>query len=217
HGNAIISAYATNYEYLLPERSENIIADYVMRTQGIVYDNNCSCALNASCTTSASFIQTNSSETVPIQGLRMGCTPTESFFASTLECFYNLSCINLIYEHINYSSNVNNTNVLEPPSIDAPVIDLINKLFIDNWSITINYTLYFNQCLPTICSNTYIQKLNSLYTITRLLGLCGGLTVVLTWICPTFMCLLAKIYECCKKKRINRIEPIYFIPTENND
>ncbi|CAF4002362.1 unnamed protein product, partial [Adineta steineri] len=219
HGNAIISAYGTNYEYFLPERSsEYKFNHYVMRTQGIVYDNNCSCALNASCTTSASFIQTNSSEIIPIQGLRMGCTPTESFFASTLECFYNLSCINLIYEYINYSSNVNNTNVLEPPSINTPVIDLINKLFIDNWSITINYTLYFNQCLPTVCSYTYIQKLNSLYTITRLLGLCGGLTVVLKWICPIFICLLAKIYERWKKKkRINRIEPIYFIPTENSE
>ncbi|CAF4171623.1 unnamed protein product, partial [Adineta steineri] len=150
HGNAIISSYGTNYEYLVPERSsENRIIAYVMRTQGIVYDNNCSCALNASCTIPANFIQTNSSETIPIQGLRMGCTPTESFFASTLECFYNLSCINLIYEHINCSSNVNNTNVLEPPSINTPVIDLITKLFIDNWSVTINYTLYFNQCLPT--------------------------------------------------------------------
>ncbi|CAF1388030.1 unnamed protein product [Adineta steineri] len=219
HGNAIISAYGTNYEYFLPERSsEYKLNHYVMRTQEIVYDNNCSCALNASCTISASFIQTNSSEIIPIQGLRMGCTPTESFFASTLECFYNLSCINLIYEHINYSSNVNNTNVLEPPSINTPVIDLINKLFIDNWSITINYTLYFNQCLPTVCSYTYIQRLNSLYTITRLLGLCGGLTVVLKWICPIFICLLAKIYERWKKKkRINRIEPIYFIPTENSE
>ncbi|CAF4151516.1 unnamed protein product, partial [Adineta steineri] len=218
HGNAIISSYGTNYEYLLPDRSSgNTIIEYVMRTQGIVYDNNCSCALNASCTTSASFIQTNSSEIIPIQGLRMGCMPTESFFASTLECFYNLSCINLIYEHINYSSNVNNTNVLEPPSIDTPVIDLINKLFIDNWSITINYTLYFNQCLPTVCSYTYIEKLNALYTITRLLGLYGGLTVVLKWICPTFMYLLAKVYERCKKKRINRIEPIYSIPTENSE
>ncbi|CAF1466772.1 unnamed protein product, partial [Adineta steineri] len=217
HGNAIISSYGTNYEYLLPERSENIISDYVMQTQGIVYDNNCSCALNASCTIPASFLQTNSSETIPIQGLRMGCTPTESFFASTLECFYNLSCINLIYEHINYSSNGDNTNVLEPPSINTSVIDLINKLFIDNWFITINYTLYFNQCLPTVCSYTYIQKLNSLYTITRLLGLCGGLTVVLKWICPTFMCLLAKIYERWKTRRINRIEPIYFIPTENSE
>ncbi|CAF1116554.1 unnamed protein product [Adineta ricciae] len=215
HANAIVSAYGTNYDYLLPDRFGSRIIANVMRTQGIVYDENCSCDMNASCTIPANLIQRNSSEIIPIQGLRMGCTPSESFLASTLECFYNSSCINLIYKYINYSSNANYTNVLKSPSMNATVSDLISNLFIDDWSLTINYSLYFNQCLPTVCSYTYVQKLNSLYTITRLLGLCGGLTVVLKWICPILTCLLAKIFE-RRKKRIKRISPIYFIPSGDN-
>ncbi|CAF1263436.1 unnamed protein product [Adineta ricciae] len=61
----------------------------------------------------------------------------------------------------------------------------------------------------------YDYLLSDRFRITRLLGLRGGLTVVLKWICPTLTCLLAKIFERWKK-RIKRISPIYFISSGNN-
>ena len=180
-------------------------------TEPITYDNECSCALNANCTTQAGFISSNSSDIIPIKGLNMGCTPTESLLASTLECFYDLSCINLIREHITFTNSAK-TVYTTPLSVndnrfppDKLIIDLAGDLFVETWSTKITYTDYFNRCLPTSCSYTYVQQLNSLYTGTVLLGLYGGLNVVLQGICRTIIYLLFKIYQ-FRKRRSNLVD-----------
>ncbi|CAF1642375.1 unnamed protein product, partial [Adineta steineri] len=207
HGNAIISAYGTNFEYIDPLYSTK---RYAANTKAITYDN-CSCHLNANCTIQAAFVDINStSEVIPIIGLKIGCTPTESFLASSLACFYNLSCINLIYNQLNYSNNI--PSVAMPLSTDksrfssnTPVIDLVNKVFIENWSTAINYSSYFDQCSSSSCSYTYIERVNLLYTVTLISGIYGGLSLILKWLCPMIIRLWFKTYE-CRKKRTNRIE-----------
>ena len=204
HGNAIISAYGTNFEYIdLWYNSSYTIAI----TQAMTYDNVCSCALNPTCTTQANFVDLNSSKILPLKGLKMGCTPSESFFASTLECFYDVSCIDLIEEQMNSTDLVNTIDAVMPLSlnmsqfpVNTTINDLVEKLFIENWSTTINYSAYYAQCLPLLCSYTYIQKLNSLYTITVLLGLCGGLTLILRWICPNIIYLFYQIHRYWRKR-----------------
>jgi hypothetical protein len=209
HGNGFVSIYGTNFEYIAPWLKH----ETYVPTQAIIYDNECSCGLYQNCTSQASFIRTNSSESVPIKGLKIGCTPSESFRASTLECFYDLSCVNLIEEYTNYTNNINSTNFPTPLSanmsrfsINTTMAEIINDLFVDNWATTINYSSYFKQCSPLLCSYTYIQKLNSLYTVTLLLGLEGGLTIVLKWICPKIVRIVAKVYQ-HRKRRMNIIEP----------
>ncbi|CAF1427348.1 unnamed protein product [Adineta steineri] len=224
HGNAIITAYGTNFQYINPP-SKPITS--VVITQPVTYEDGCSCALTANCTMQASFIQTDTSELISIQGLKMGCTPTESFLYSTLECFYDLSCIHLI-EHFtnniitnNYITNVSlifSTNTSRF-SVNTKVIDLVEDLFIEDWSITIDYSAYFHQCSPNLCSYTYVQKFNSLYTITTLLGLYGGLTFVLKWICPNLVHLIMKLYH-YRIQRKNRVKPvcaIEMITTDRNN
>jgi hypothetical protein len=105
HGNKIISTYGTNFEYisLSPPKKYN---DYSsVNSQAIIYDNECSCGLYPNCTTQASFVGTDSNETSPIEGLKMGCTPSESFFSSTPECFYDITCLNIIQESMNYTGS----------------------------------------------------------------------------------------------------------------
>jgi hypothetical protein len=207
HGNAIITAYGTNFEYIAPYYNLSDTSSVI--TQPVKYDNECSCALTANCTTDAGFIETNASEIVRIKGFKIGCTPSESFLVSTLECFYDLSCINLIQQYINTINTDNYTTTIPLSfsanmsrfSMNTTIIDLARDLFIENWSTTINYPSYFDQCSPISCSYTYVQQLNSLYTITILLGLYGGLTFVLKWICPNIMYLVAKIYQFRKKRR----------------
>ncbi len=59
---------------------------------------------------------------------------------------------------------------------------LVEQLFITNWSISINHHRYFEQCLPKSCSYTYKENANILYAFTKLLSLYGGLTIVLRFI-----------------------------------
>ena len=83
HGDSIISTYGTNYQYQNP--AYNGSKNSLTFTQPLIYDDNCSCSLNRTCTIDATFQQL---EMRTIAGLRMGCIPSESFLASTLECFF---------------------------------------------------------------------------------------------------------------------------------
>ncbi|CAF1043691.1 unnamed protein product [Adineta steineri] len=207
HGNAIVSSYGTNYQY---KASVYNTFSTTLYTQAMIYDNNCSCQLNSTCITDASFIKTNSTQPITIKGLKMGCTPSESLLASTLECFYDQSCINLIQTMTGYNKNITpiplnitNSRFL----MNMTVINLINDLFIEKWSTIMNYSSYFNRCSPMICSYTYIQQLNTFYTLIYLLGLYGGLTIILKWISPKIFYFINKIYQ-RRKKTISPIEPI---------
>ncbi|CAF3911936.1 unnamed protein product, partial [Adineta steineri] len=195
HGNTIVSTYGTNFEYTA------LLGPYLnfALVQAVIYDNNCSCGLNATCTTQANFISNNASEIIPVKGLKMGCTPSESFLASTLECFHDSSCINLIEEQTNYNNSINTTNTTIPLSsnnshflINTTVRDLVNVLFVEDWSTQINYSSYFEQCSPSI--------------------IYGGLTIALKWTCPWAVRLVANMNQ-YRKKKSNTVQPINTIDT----
>ncbi len=209
HANAIVSAYGTNFEYITPYFIDN---RYPAITQPLFYDDNCSCALNSNCTTQAKFLfQRDLSKFVILKGLKIGCTPSQSFLLSTLECFYNSTCINLIQE---YTNNITIENIPLPLLtnlsrfvINTTVGDIAQNLFIEEWSPTINYSIYFTECALISCSYRYIQQVDLLYTMTFLFGLLGGLTFVLKWLSPTIIYLLYKIRE-YYKKRTNTVAAI---------
>ena len=157
--------------------------------------------------------KSNSSKPVLIKGLKIGCTPSESFLASTLECFYDSSCIDLIQEQTNYNNRTNATKAPIPLfptesrfSVNATVRDLANALFIEDWSATINYSSYFKQCSPSLCSYTYVQQLDSVYTVTFLVGIYGGLTIILKLICSWAVLFVAKMNAHRKKKTM--VQPV---------
>ena len=225
HGNAFVSTYGTNFQYMIP--SDTNAPDSFCDTQAVIYENNCSCGLNTTCTIPANFVEKNSAKYVTINGLKMGCTPSESFLVSTLECFYNSSCIHLIHEMTNYNNN--NTDITNVPNpldatlskfpVNITVIDLVDQLFVERWSTIMNYSSYFELCAPMLCSYAYRQELASFYTVTYLIGLYGGLTILLKWICPRIISLIAKIYQ-HRKKRTNVVTSVSSaasIITDNSD
>ncbi|CAF0819652.1 unnamed protein product [Adineta steineri] len=210
HGNAIISLYGTNFEYVAPW--DDINGAY-LPIQALIYDDECSCGLHMNCTTQAHFIESNPSKNISIQGLKIGCTPSESFRASTLECFYNQSCIDLIQQFANKPSRFNLTNPFKSLStnnsrfpINTTIDKLINSLFIEELKTTISYSSYFEQCFPLSCSYTYIRQSSFLSIMTHLFGLQGGLAIVFDWICPKIVHFVFIVYR-YRKRHINTIQP----------
>ena len=207
HANAVMSAYGSNFQFIDPWWSTGYSYSAAI-TRPITYENNCSCAVSMNCTTQARFVTTHPSAITPIQGLKMGCTPNEAFLASTLECFYNSTCLQTILEHTLNNSNDVIASTHSPLmadnsrfSVDTTVIDLISELFIENWVTSTDYLAYFNQCSPVSCSYSYVQRLDSLYTLTVILGLYGGLSVVLKWVCPKIIRFSNQIYQWRKQRR----------------
>ena len=208
HGDAIVSSYGTNFQYMDPAYKNQTRS--IAYTESVTYDQNCSCDLSFTCFTDASFIDTNSTESKKIKGLKMGCTPSESFLASNLQCFHDVSCIDLIEEMTN-TANIDMPMPLNLTSsrfsIHATVNELVNELFVETWSTTKNYSLYFNQCSPIFCSYSYTQSLNLMYTVNYILGLFGGLTIVFKWICPKMVSLMNKAIE-SRRRRTRHIGPV---------
>lgn len=199
HGNALISTYGTNFEHKIFVDAARYAYAY---TEPTLYDNDCSCGLSPDCTVQAVFIERNPSRQLPVKGMRMGCMPSQSFLFSTLECFYDQSCLNLLQTFTNSEkpltplSTVNLTHFSQNTTIG----ELVNNLFIEQWSTKINYPSYYQQCSPSVCSYTSIENFNIFHTITVILGIQGGLTIVLKWICPELVRIGSKLYSHRKKQ-----------------
>lgn len=183
HGNYLLSVYGSNYRLAIREN----IGEYqtVLYTEPTVYlpSDNCSCQLQMKCLTPAAFMWP---DYIPLKGLFIGCLPSEAFLSSTLECFYDVDCVQLINREILLKIR---SSLLSPLNIDdrskyplnASVNDLVNSLFVESWTSNVSYEKYYNQCAPDSCTYSYVDHANMLYTLTTLLGLYGGLQVVLSW------------------------------------
>ncbi|CAF4248982.1 unnamed protein product, partial [Adineta steineri] len=206
HGNAFMSIYGTTFEYIV---RTNTLDEFHAPTRALIYDDECSCGLCSNCTTQANFIISNSSKiiSISVKGLKIGCTPSESFRASTLECFYDRSCINLIHQYTNYGNFHRPLSIMKSRfSTNTTIAELIDNLFIEQWSNKTNYSSYFEQCLPSYCFYTSVPRFNLIYIITLLLSLQGGLTIILKWICPKIVRIASKIND-YRKKRTNTVRP----------
>ncbi len=78
--------------------------------------------------------------------------------------------------------------------------------------ITTNYSAYFEQCSPLVCSYSYMQHFDLIYIITFLLGFQGVLTIVLGWICPKIIQLIIRI-RTYLNKRSNNVRPEQTVAT----
>ncbi|UJR07206.1 hypothetical protein I4U23_011494 [Adineta vaga] len=213
HGNAFISTYETNFVYIyIMDGTDRLTTP----TKPVIYDDECSCGLSPNCTTQATFIETNSSENIIVKGMKIGCTTSESLIASTLECFYDQICLDFIQQYTNYENSLIplSTTLSRFPQ-NTTIDELRQNLFLEQWSIERNYSSYYEQCLPSICFYTYIERFNILYIITLIFGLQGGLTIVLKWICPKLVRIVLKIYH-SRKNRITSIHPVVSIEVRFN-
>ena len=91
--------------------------------------------------------------------------------------------------------------------INTTIFDLVNHLFVEAWSTKVDLLRIFSSMFTHYnVQYTYIVPLNSLYTVTLILGLYGGLSFVLKWICPKMIYVLHKLYY-WRKKRSNAVRP----------
>ncbi|CAF3596879.1 unnamed protein product [Rotaria socialis] len=131
-----------------------------------------------------------------ITGWYTGCWPSETLLLSTLEIFYNQTAWNNIFAYINSSTTVaftvldesQDSNFSQSTNIEV----LTRQLFIKSWTKELNYTSYFDQCQPKNCVFDINQRASSLYIITSLLGLYGGLSITLLFVTPHIVTFIMK-------------------------
>ncbi|CAF1223849.1 unnamed protein product [Rotaria sp. Silwood1] len=211
-------AYGSNNAILLQALPSNNAS--VRFASNNDWDYNCSCGTSVSCIRSEGFycraiscfvIAARPNQTIP--GLVIDCLLIDSFLASSLECFYNPSCIQMLIKwHSFDSSNVTidprvmNVMPLDPIvhsrfSPDTTLNKIVSQLFIEDWTNSTNFSFYYNQCAPDQCTYTYEKRFNRAYIIATILGIVGGLSTALRILILPIVKLLRRIYHYCRRRQ----------------
>lgn len=193
-GNGLVSSISSNW-FVLPLNNDEYYGIMEVRSYG---DMNCSCGTNSMCVSSTTIDQWN------VPGFLVGCYPLESLLQSTLECLYDVTCINEL-KNVNQSPDVTirplNSTLSSP---NATVQSLIDVLMVDQWESSVNHNNYYAACATLSCSYVVTEEANIIYMITSIIALCGGLTVVLKVLVP-FLLKIAQYMILCRRQRIDPV------------
>ena len=107
----------------------------------------------------------------------------QALFYSTLTCYYNTTCVNLL-------RNPSNTNPVPVLSIEQnetrfglPGVStfntLINHLFVEEFHRVIFLEKFLRQCNPQLCTYSLTHKVGFVQIISTILGLFGGMSIAL--------------------------------------
>ncbi len=195
-GNGLVSSIYSNW-YALPFEDKENMVSFGPRSYGA---NNCSCGTSSMCMSFAAI------GTWKVPGFFVGCSPLESLLQSTLECLYNVTCINRLIKPNQKYSNI----TIRPldATLSSPTVtvqSLVNALMADPWEPNITYEHYYATCAPTFCTYLPTERANLLYIITTIIGFCGGLTVALKIIVPILV-KFGRYLTTCRRQRIEPVE-----------
>ncbi|CAF1598120.1 unnamed protein product [Adineta ricciae] len=149
------------------------------------------------------YYGTTDSQKFPISGWNVSCSVVETVLRSTMECFYNQSCIDslLFYtttvpNRLSYRMNMISMNFSAKSRFrrDTFIQDLADELFVETWQTYRSYSLFYKACAPISCSYTVQKTDYYMYSASKVLGLYGGLTILLRFIVP----LVVKIFFCIR-------------------
>jgi hypothetical protein len=126
--------------------------------------------------------------TVFIPGFISSCMPVDACLLSSLECFFNQTCVNAIFPYQRAVDGVmwnftalNSDNASKPTrfNTNSRIQSIVDELMVEEWNVQEFYDKYFQQCAPLVCTyltNVYPDFLSVLNTF---IGLLGGLCSVL--------------------------------------
>lgn len=178
--NAIWSARLSNFGfYFLPLT--------ITASIGTGLYSNCRCDSRSSC--KANFYLTlNNSVTYLLPNLYMGCHLSEALLQSTLECFYDQTCISVLQSYLNTTASMlfSSLDASQPSRffVNSTINELVQQLMVEQWNLSIVHQDYFDQCRPSRCSYSFITHYSLIYIITNAFGLIGGLATILELIVP---------------------------------
>ena len=165
-GSQLMSIYETNW-YFIPDPNGSNIFYTKSKSYG-----ECSCGTSRSIYCTDSLII---NENIIIDGMFIGCLPITSLRLSSLECFYNQTCLAQIQQAFNlHNMSINSLNPLQSSqySVNTALNKIIDNLMLENWTYEINYTEYFKHCNLQKCTYSIMQRNNPLVVFTTLVSLC---------------------------------------------
>ncbi|CAF3958267.1 unnamed protein product [Rotaria sp. Silwood1] len=203
--NGLLSILATNYFFYISFAEQSPFdSSILVGINATSFPDGCSCEKSNGCSRSAVIFESNAtSHSVKVPGMMFDCLPLDGALASSLECFYDSSCLTLI-------QNVSLTNMR--PSLlsnhsrfkhNTTLMTLVDELMIEELIMTVVFSSYYSICNPKYCTYSYTHKFNILFMITFTTGAFGGVSTLLRFIAPLMIKIIFKIHS--MKRRNNSI------------
>ncbi|UJR19445.1 hypothetical protein I4U23_022575 [Adineta vaga] len=148
-----------------------------------------------------------------IPGMIQTTFPLRSVLLSTLQCFYNETCLSYIINEINSLvsptnfSTLNRSSLSMADSVNDPIEKLASELFIRSWHNQSSYESYFNQCHPLTCQYTYVSQFTIMDIVIAIIGVLGSLNLVLLLSVPCIIKLSYYIWDKISFCQENMIRP----------
>ncbi|CAF4058372.1 unnamed protein product, partial [Rotaria sp. Silwood1] len=160
--NALFSARWTNYD-LRMSSSPRLPGMQLVAPVPQVYSN-CRCDVSLSCIEQSAIYDgvDNTTKLFSIPGIYSGCFVMESLLHSTVECFYNETCIEGLSSYFlpNTSLTVTALDSSLPSRFfeNSTIQELVDELMVEQWNLSITFENYYSACQPIKCTYSYTGK-----------------------------------------------------------
>ena len=166
-GNQFVSALATNFDAQLILVDQQLQPNFFSRISG-----NCSCLNLEGCPRSS------------VEGLVSDCLMINAALQSSLQCYFNQTCLSHLHPALASSINRLNPDNNHQSNVNSTIEDLLNRFLLDGLSIEVDFAVYYQNCQPYYCSYNYRRRFDYEYAVTTIIGIFSGLNVVLRLLCP---------------------------------
>ena len=192
-GNQFVSVLGSNFDTYLVSNYDILFPHVSARVFG-----NCSCLNINGCSRQSTISSSEDHSEIVIPGIKSDCLMVDAVLKSTLQCYYNLTCIELLHPSID-SLQPLKADVDKRFTLNFTITNLLDHLMIDEISIDVDFSRFYAQCQPTYCSYSYSHRFDLIFTITTLIGLYGGFSILVGFVSP----MIAKYIIRRKKRRLH--------------
>lgn len=139
---------------------------------------NCSCLSLHGCPRPATDRNMN-----PIPGIILDCLMMDATLESSLECYYNRSCISSLHPSMSLIEALKTSNETQSKATWT-LGELVEISMVEEVAVTIAFDRFYRQCKPTYCSYVYSRSFDIIFAGTTVIGLYGGLALILSVLVP---------------------------------
>ena len=177
-GNRFLSGLNTNYRI---QTSQNFSGLVHTQVETNFFSNGCSCFDPSGCPQHALLFENNSAMNgTNVPGMMFNCQPFDGALASSLECFYQSSCLSLLRQALSISMTpLRLTSTGSKFSPNTTVQALVNDLMIEQLIDETLFTKYYSRCDPIYCIYSYSHRFDILFISTLVISAFGGLSIIL--------------------------------------
>ena len=168
-----------------------------IRTSSLSYldaeNASCDCAVSPYCKGEAVFDNIFGAPTTLdldnytiVPGIFSGCLPVGSILESTLECFYNQTCLDWLLsfypttERFSALTAVNQSLSHSKTTVKS----MVDHLMVEYWTTDISYDKYYAQCAPAVCTYSKVERRGFTFALTKVISLLATCNLFTIYISP---------------------------------